>query len=188
MKFIKTCVLIASVFLTGCVSTITAIPGGSSGIPYYLPRPYLLITKNICSIQTKTTVTKEKNKTVETTEPVRLCDKDKGPLSFQIIYLPDLTQKHSLKMIPRTGRIDTKIRLIDGWQLVDLNLDANADTANIIESVGSAVSSVTSLGNALGYKGISRELKTEEAGLWLYEISVEDGRLKYELVIEWPPR
>lgn len=41
-----------------------------------------------------------------------------------------------------------------------------------------------------GTKGpaIPEEPERKEAGLWLYEIKVENGQLKYNLVIQWPPR
>ena len=60
MKAIKILPMFFMMFsLYGCASTITAKPGGSSGIPYYLPKPYLLIAKNLCLVQTKTMLSKK---------------------------------------------------------------------------------------------------------------------------------
>ncbi len=185
MKIIKILFIFFMMFsLYGCASTITAKPGGSSGIPYYLPKPYLLIARNLCLVQTKTTEIKEDNKTVITTEPVSSCNKENDSFSFQVIYLPDLTQKHSLKILSRTGTIDTSISFVDGWKFTGLNLNADAKTSETISAIGSIVSKLPMQTRGVPSRGAKEE---PEAGLWLYEIRLEDGRIKYDLVIEWKP-
>ena len=191
LKFVM--LMLIPVFIAGCASTITAISGGETGIPYYLPKPYLLITKNLTPLVEKTIEKKdEKGNTTaieHTVEPVTTNIKEKDSYSFQIIYLPDLTQKYGLEIHSRTGTIKTNVTLINGWKFVGLNLDADAKTSEIIQSIGSAITSVISPLENLE-KGLAPpvELKEKKVGLWLYEIKVENGQLKYDLVIQWPPK
>jgi hypothetical protein len=192
----KTVKILASLFtvmtLFGCASTITAKPSGESGIPYYLPNPYLLMAKNISLVQTKTitkTIKEEKKETIETTaEPITQSDTGRDFFSFQVIYLPDLTQKYGIEILSRTGTIDTTVTLIDGWKFTGLNLKADAKTSETINAIGSVVSKLPfPVTKAPIDKGLMEPAKEAEAGLWLYEIRVEDGRIKYDLVIEWKP-
>ncbi len=187
--------------LSGCASTITAKPGGDSGIPYYLPKPYLLITKNLCPIRTETTGretgTGEDEKKIIKTKPVSSCDKGQDSFSFQVIYLPDLAQKHGLKIASRTGVINTTVTLVDGWKFTGLNLYADAKTYETIQAVGSAVVQAASPFKAAPETtakalppGTDVQARAEEprAGLWLYAISVDDdGNTPYDLVIKWTP-
>ncbi|MFN3740429.1 MAG: hypothetical protein ACK4TF_07135 [Thermodesulfovibrionales bacterium] len=185
-------VLVVGVFiLSGCASTITARPGGETGIPYYLPKPYLLITKNLTPLTEKIIEKKDdKGNTIaieHTVEPVSISNTKGDSYSFQVIYLPDLTQKYSLKILSRTGEVKTNITLIDGWKFVGLNLEADAKTSEIIKAISEAIKPL----QFLGEKRIGEEIKgaeKKEAGLWLYEIKVVDEQLKYELVLQWPPK
>jgi len=191
LKFVM--LMLIPVFIAGCASTITARSGGETGIPYYLPKPYLLITKNLTPLVEKTIEKKDdKGNTTaieHTVEPITTKIEKGDSYSFQVIYLPDLTQKHGLEIQSRTGTINTNITLVDGWKLVGINLDADAKTSEIIQSIGSAITSVIYPLENLE-KGLAPpvELKEKEAGLWLYEIKVENGQLKYDLVIQWPPK
>lgn len=198
-KFIYLCCMAIILLISGCAS-ITA-SRGDEGIPYYLPKPYLLIAKNIALGQTKVTTevneVKEDKKittiTKTSTEPVFQKIQEKGDLlSFQIIYLPDLTEKHSLKIQSGTGTLDTNITLVDGWKFTGINLKVDAKTSEIIQAIGSVIGNIPLSflkgGTEEVTKGIEElvEKKAEvDAGLWLYEIRVEGGRIKYDLVIEW---
>lgn len=188
MKTIKILgALFSVVMLFACASTITTKPGGEAGIPYYLPKPYLLLTKNISLVQTKTvteTVKEDKKETIKTTvEPIMQADKGRDFFSFQVIYLPDLTQKYGMEILSRTGTIDTTVTLIDGWKFTGLNLKADAKTSETIQAIGSVISQLPIKG--LPEKELQKPMKEAEAGLWLYEIRVEKGQIKYDLVIEW---
>lgn len=175
------------VFITGCASTITAKSGGETGIPYYLPKPYLLITKNLTPLVEKTTEKKDDKGNItaieHSVEPVTTDTKVKDSYSFQIIYLPDLTQKYGLEIQSRTGTVKTNVTFIDGWKLVGLNLDADAKTSDIIKAIGEVIPKLPPI-----TKAVPEEPEGEKVGLWLYEIKVENGQLKYELVIQWPPK
>ena len=191
MKFLKTIFLAGIVLLAGCASTITGKPGDADGIAYYLPKPYLLITKNMTTTSFKIEVTESKEKREIKQTPIMSEDKGGDSYQIQIIYLPDLSEKHSLKIVSRTGKIDTKLTLINGWQLVGLNLDADADTAKIITAIGSLIPKAAGLpsltkGMEKEMEGVLPETEAKEAGLWLYEIKVKNGETKYNLVIQWP--
>jgi len=187
MKYVQQLFMLIfiSIFIAGCASTITARPGGETGIPFYPPKPYLLITKNLIPIVEKTMEKKdEKGNTIEhTAEPLALnVDKEKDSYSFQIIYLPDLTQRYGLEIQSRTGTVKTNVTLVDGWKLVGLNLDADAKTSETIQAIGGVIPQLSL--PAKVDKGVPK-MERSEAGLWLYEIKVENGQLKYEQVIQW---
>lgn len=196
MKFLKTIFLTGIVLLAGCASTITGKPGDADGIPYYLPKPYLLITKNMSIVPFENKITESKEGSEEKREikqTPRVVEGGKENFcQFQIIYLPDLTEKHCLKILSRTGKIDTKLTLINGWQLVGLNLDADADTTNIITAVGSMIPKAAGLlpskGIEKGMEGVLQEAKMKEAGLWLYEMKVENEQMRFNLVMQWSPK
>jgi len=187
MKFVM--IVLILLFIGGCASTITARPGGETGIPYYLPKPYLLITKNLTPLVEKTTEKKDdKGNTTaieHTVEPVTINIQEKDSYSFQVIYLPDLTQKYGLEIQSRTGTIKTNVTLIDGWKLVGINLDADAKTSDIIKAVGDLIPSIP---KGMGIEKGMGVVEEKKVGLWLYEIKVENGQLKYDLVIEWPQK
>ncbi len=184
MKFVM--IVLISLFIGGCTSTITARPGGETGIPYYLPKPYLLITKNIAPLVEKTTEKKDDKGNsrgiVRKEEPVRINNEKGDYYFFQIVYLPDLTQKYGLEIQSRTGTIKTNVTLIDGWKLVGINLDADAKTSDIIKAVGELIPSIP---KSMGIEKGMRAVEEIKVGLWLYEIKVEKGQLKYDLAIKW---
>lgn len=199
-KFIYISCVIIILLLSGYTSKVSATRG-VKGMSYYLPKPYLLIAKNIALGQTKVTTNvtevKEDKKvtttTVTITEPVfSEIEKGRDLLSFQIIYLPDLTEKHSLNIESGTGTLDTTITLVDGWKFTGVNLKVDAKTSEIIQAIGSVIGNIPLSFLKGGMEEVTKgteelvEKKAEvDAGLWLYEIRVEDGRIKYDLVIEW---
>ncbi len=191
LRFVFGVVLVVSVFvLSGCASTITAKPGGETGIPYYLPKPYLLITKNLIPLTEKVTEKKDdKGNTIaieRNVVPVSINNNTQGDsYCSQVIYLPDLTQKYFLEILSRSGEVKTNITLIDSWKFVGLNLDANAKTSDIIKAFGEVIPKLPPFTKGTA---VPEEQEGKKAGLWLYEIKVENGQLKYELVIQWPPQ
>ncbi|MFN4196625.1 MAG: hypothetical protein ACK4FM_01275 [Caldimicrobium sp.] len=192
--------LVVGIFiLFGCASSITGRAGGEKGIAYYLPKPYLLITKNLNlpteKITEKITEKKEdkgNTTTIERTiESVSTNNTQGDTYSFQVIYLPDLTQKHFLEILPGTGEVKTNITLVDGWKFVGLNLQADAKTADIIKAIGEVIKAAP-IPPKPSVKGFFKEEPEIEkapqkgkAAIWLYEIKVDNGTLKYEQVLHW---
>lgn len=190
MKKVYVLLLIGlSLIFSGCASTITAKPGGKTGISYYLPKPYLLITKNLTPLTEKITEKKdEKGNTIaieRTVEPLNTIKDAGDSYSFQVIYLPDLTQKYGLEILSRTGEVKTNITLVDGWKLVGLNLDADAKTSDIIKAIGEVIPKLLPVEKSQLVEKVQIVPEKKEAKLWLYEIKVEQGQLKYDLVIHW---
>ncbi len=144
-------------FITGCTSVVTT--SQTEGIPYYLPKPYILITRNIPLID------------IQEDSKVFNIKKNQDIISFKIIYLPDLKEKHRLFIKSGTGSIDTNITLTDGWKLTGINLKADSETSEIIEAIGNIIQQIP--------------VKTSEekrAEIWLYEMVIEDGKVSFEQV------
>lgn len=198
MKLTYYLYLVVLLVLAGCASTVTVVKDkdNEDGIPFYLPKPYLLITKNLPSVGTKLTTTTERKQdgtatTVTVNEPVPYGSEEakKGDLfSFQIIYLPDLAERYRLKIKSGTGTIDTTITLVDGWKFTGLNLKADAKTSETIQAVGSAFKSVAEIAKLLAPEALKQLEAPVEAKVWLYEIRVEKDKIEVKPVFEWPPQ
>lgn len=183
--------VVGAFILSGCASTITATPckeSGNDGLPYYLPKPYLLIMKNLTPLAEKITETKDgggKTTAIEReVKPVSLNKTEGDSFSFQIIYLPDLNEKKCLKILSRTGEVKTNITLIDGWKFVGLNLEADAKTSEIIKAISEIIPKIP-FEEAKRKKADEDLPKEQKAELWLYEIKVHNGTLRYEEVLHW---
>jgi hypothetical protein len=199
----------AATLLTGCATTITSVPlskracedAASSGIPYYLPRPYLLVTKNFAvsestktsNITEQTELDKKTKNTSQTTTVSASPPSTSGDLlAWQIVYLPDLEQKYGLRFKRGWGKHDTAIQLSDGWMLAGINMKADADTANTIGAIGTAIKDIMAVALPVPTKGgeapISADKGLELApapsvGFWLYDIG---GPGKPRLAFQWP--
>jgi hypothetical protein len=126
-------------------------------IPYYLPRPYLLVTKNFNVIQTTkktTTTTKPDGTKTEVVEETTQAP-DAGPkqqaggktvYAYQIVYLPDQCNQFGLRIARGIGTLDSKIKIEDGWKFTGTELKTDSKTPETIEAIGKPVSE---LGQAL---------------------------------------
>jgi hypothetical protein len=195
-----TMLVATATLLTGCATTITSVPlsprackdARANSIPYYLPRPYLLVTKNFAvsesvkkaetSKQTELAKTTEKS-TETTTASVSAPATEADVIAWQIIYLPDLDQKYGLRFKRGWGNYDTTINLVDGWQLAGINHKADAQTAATIGAIGTAVKDALSAIPAALLpvpltkgQGQSEDIKSKpqpqkaNAEFWLYDI------------------
>jgi hypothetical protein len=126
-------------------------------MPYYLPRPYLLVTKNFnVTLTTKktTTTTKPDGTQIEVVEEdvrgpsaeTQKTDSGKTVYAYQIVYLPDQCNQYGLKISRGIGTLDTKIKLEDGWKFTGTELKTDSKTPETIEAVGKPISE---LGKAL---------------------------------------
>ncbi len=124
-------------FCAGGASTITATKEGrvwSGGIPYYLPRPYLVVMKNIVPAAPKTKTEKKTEKkgdketttTTETNEVVYPPIDPNDTYTAQIVYLPDLHERYKLNIVARSGTFDFDLDLKDGWQLTHVSLESDS--------------------------------------------------------------
>jgi len=173
------------VLLTGCGSSITAISlkgekENKKAIPYYLPQPYLLITKDFSHPGTKTTKTEKtesantqaeqdsgtaKNETIITKEPVSITV---NGFTYKIIYLPNLAEKYGLVYNTSSGESDLSFTLKDGWMFTGFNLKSDTQIDETITAISSLVSS------------IAKTVVPSEIGLLAKSIPEEPGEVPEE--------
>lgn len=153
-------------------------------IPYFLPKPYLLVTKNFGTASNKITKTTKKDGTiVEVTEPISVSPMAGAVLyNYRVIYLPDLERAFGITIERGTGTYDADVTLKDGWQFTGFNVKGDSQTDEIVVAAGSLLGSVAE-GIAKGATpGGSTIVSTQnvEADLILYDLS--DFKCKFS----WP--
>ncbi len=164
-----TLILAMITFFSGC-ATFTVSPGG--GIPYYLPKPYLLVTKNVTVIQPavpkspKPTAAKKKDQKDDCKNININCDSASIPKSppaplpkpepakiekkptytFQVIYLPDFAEgKKHLKMSAGLGSMTATFALANGWQFGGATVSLDSKTNENITAIGTVASSFAAM-------------------------------------------
>lgn len=181
MKKRKICYLFFSfVICFSCAPQIKVVPlskeakerNVNNGIPYYLPKPYLLITRNFESIYTNedvvpdNTASKSSNSTSTTTSTPTVKQNDppdRDVFSYQIIYLPDTSEKYGIKISRGTGTFSSKISIVDGWKFVGINLETDSKTAETIKGIGQAMRDLASLATMFRAE-LAREGDREASG------------------------
>ena len=202
--YIKFATLVTFIGIAGCAPTISVVPlskkameeSEKSGIPYYLPRPYLLITKNFNGSKQTTTKTKEEKKkgdetsttTTEATATEPVLKNESDSYSVQVIYLPDLKRRYGINIDKGTGTFDSIITLVDGWKLTGINVKSDSKTADIISAVGGVAKNISELmGDPPESANRLRAdiAKQPNAELWLYELGDD---LQWKSVLQWPSK
>lgn len=209
--------LINSVLLTGCSSSITAISLNDDGnknkaIPYYLPQPYLLITKDFSHIGTKAKKT-EKTTSANQQIPVENTSETAGkenakpneeqglkpsstetstiaePVSatvngftYKIIYLPNLAEKYGLVYNSGSGESDLSFTLKDGWMFTGLNLESDTQIDETITAMSSLVGSIAKA--VMPYKGFPWPAPEPELepAIWLFKMTFDGEKITFEPV------
>ena len=201
--------LISSVLLTGCSSSITAISlkdknENKKAIPYYLPQPYLLITKDYSHLGTKTIKTEkttsentqkpaekpsgtETKETSTTAEPVSITVKG---YTYKIIYLPNLAEKYGLVYNSGSGKSDLSFTLKDGWMFTGFNLESDTQIDETITAISSLVDSVAKIAvpfptTKTWTPYIEPKPKPEPAipAIWLFRMTIdEDKKITFDRV------
>ena len=174
------------VLLGGCATRIRAVPLSAAAaadetrgaIPYYLPKPYLVVARNV-----RATGGKE---APGTAAPVA---SDGAAYTYQIVYLPDLRLKYGVQFTRGSGTYDANFALEDGWRFTGLTAKADAKTPETIAAVGGLIKELTAAGLSLATaKGLPAAAlaaaEEQPASLWIYEIA-DDMTLK--LVKVWSP-
>jgi hypothetical protein len=203
--------LISSVLLTDCSSSITAISlkdknENKKAIPYYLPQPYLLITKDCSHLGAKTTKTEKttsentqkpaekpsetaKKETSTTSEPVSITV---NGFTYKIIYLPNLAEKYGLIYNSSSGVSDLSFPLKDGWMFTGLNLKSDTQIDETITAMSSLIDSIAKAASPLslligkgpgdrvpGDRG--QEPKLEPA-IWLFKMTFDGEEITFDRV------
>jgi len=195
--------LISSVLLTGCGSSISVISlkdgkkEDKKAIPYYLPQPYLLITKDFSHLGTKTTKA-EKTTSANTQKPA---EKDSGtakketssitePVSitvngftYKIIYLPNLAEKYGLVYNSGSGESDLSFTLKDGWMFTGLNLESDTQIDETITAMSSFVGSIAkAVGPYKRFPWPATEPELEPA-IWLFKMTFDGEKITFDRVL-----
>lgn len=199
-------------FLCGCATTPYSVPlsrkakveSPGKGIPYYLPHPYLVVTKNltcVTAVKPESTASQNADQTAAKKDP----DGSKGAVNdasgkndtalnkdayaMQVIYLPDPDQKYALYFDKGTGSYDSAITLVDGWKLAGLNMKGDAKTAETIQAVGSAIKDIASAAaTTFGpFKTVQKQAAkvspgVPEVGIWIYDLM---GGVPFPCVFTW---
>jgi nitrogen fixation protein len=193
------CVL-SAILLAGCGGSVTVKKLSSEkdeGIPYYLPKPYLLITRGLSATVYKPKVTETvtekssngtKTTTTVTEQAVGTPNTDKTAYSMEIVYLPDLRDKYGITIKSGSGTSDTKITLENGWRLTSLAEISDTKIADTIKATAELASAIT--------PAIAEILKNIEipstkevpSSISIYEMVLLDGKVQFNLVFQWPKK
>ncbi len=207
VKFNKWILAFASLLLLdGCASSISVIPlsdiakkeSTENAVPYYLPMPCILVTKNMSITSsvitapisgeklgqndstkvkgTKTAVIKNNNQVGGSPS--------KDHYEFQLIYLPDLTRQYGIKMTGGIGTLDGSINLEDGWKLTGLNVKSDSQTKDIISAAGTAITSITTGFKALKSANINNQPEVESE-IWILRMNSDNST---SVIFHWPPK
>lgn len=186
-------------FLCGCATTPYSVPLSKAareetpgkGIPYYLPHPYLVVTKNLNFVVPEKTESKSNQNTESTSgqntanqssgknsssdksgssgknnasaaENAASDNSGKDSYSMQVVYLPDYSQKYALYYNRGVGKYDSTVTLVDGWKMTGLNTSSDTKTAEIIQAIGSSVKDIASGAAAAGATFKSQGVEVEE--------------------------
>jgi hypothetical protein len=157
------CLFLILVISFSCASKVEVVPlskeardrNVNKGIPYYLPKPYLLITRNVEFIATEEEVIDNNTAPPPTTERTNSSRSTttittKSPpvndfFSSRIIYLPDISEKYGIKISRGTGTFKGKISIVDGWKFVGINLETDSKTKETLEGLGELIKALASV-------------------------------------------
>ena len=123
-------ILLFSLMVFSACARVTITPvdldGDQTGIRYYEPYPYLLVSSQVAKDGTTNTEAKQ----------------------FQIIYLPDLSKQRSIRMHAGWGSVEMEPNLENGWMLTGMSGKADSKVAENI----TAVAALATAGGALFMK------------------------------------
>ena len=187
-------------FLTGCGSSVSVrkMDDSSTGIPYYLPKPYLLITSGLSATVYQPKITEETTEkpdgsktTTTTTEKVPVRSSANGAAySMEIIYLPDLRDKYGIKINPGFGKSETKVTLENGWKLTSLAENTDTKVPETITATAGLVSAVGSLpfkGLTIGEPAVATT-EAIEYSICIYELVLDNGNMRFDVehpIFQW---
>jgi len=206
MKGMKWVAGLVVLFLCGCATTPYSLPLSQKaktqtpgeGIPYYLPHPYLVVTKNLTYVTAEKAESTEKKSGQETAAAAVGSGKSDAVggadiYSMHVIYLPDADQKYALYFKRGTGTYDSAIVLADGWKLTGLNMKGDAKTSETIQALGSIIKDnistiatsggkVAALQEAVPGVTAPRKKVAPAVGIWIYDLM---GGTPYPCVFTW---
>ena len=154
---------VVAVIVAGCAGNVHCVRLSpmvdknerDGAIPYYQPKPYLLVAKNLKPVppapEPPAPEPPKKEEKGENSQVTALAKKSVTPgeerdeFSYRLIYLPDMTRKYGIEFERGFGTFDGSITLVDGWKLTGINLKTDSKTAETITAVGSALKDTAEL-------------------------------------------
>ncbi len=136
-------VILFAVLLISCagvrVEKVSPDDEDKEGLRFYRPHPYLLVTEG-------------KNKVS----------------NVQVIMLPDKNEEYVIRTFSGLGTVDIKVKLEEGWNLVELGEVSDSNAEGILSSLTGLLDVVTE------FKALEAD---EELRPGLYRFDYEDGRV-----------
>ena len=137
---------------------------GQEGMPYYLPKPYLLVSKNFHPIQI--------DRKGDHGQQARR--RQRPGYAYEIVYLPDRCNQYGLKVSRGIGTLETRIELEDGWKFTGTSLETDSKTPETIGAIGEPIAEIG--------KAFAREGTPAAADVALYDLFTG------QCVFAWPSR
>jgi hypothetical protein len=133
--------VIGIIFVVGCHPGIQIHKNPrdcDTGIRYYRPKPYLLITAGPVSSDTKSA--EHQPSEVGHSGP---SNPHENKLTMQLQYLPDFSEEYSINFRPGLmGTAEVSVSLDDGWNLKAINQKSDNKVPETISALGSLAQSV----------------------------------------------
>jgi|GEM_PF-6078675 len=173
-------------------AVIAESTASTEGIPYFLPRPYLLVTKNFARLdppalepdgeedgERKNGKNGQKESRVRSSQgpSARSDGAVADRFGYQVVYLPDPCQKYALVYERGIGTLESKIQLEDGWRFTGSELATDTRTPETIEAVAKVLEAGGKFA-AASRGGLA--VKDEQAYIRLYDL------LTGECVLDFP--
>lgn len=102
-----------------------------TGVRYYRPKPYLLITPAV--------------ETAGSGEAAVSTPSDKY-VTLELKYLPDFSEEYSINVSPGLGVANVEISLEEGWNLTGINQQLDSKFSENLQAVGSLIGAVAPKG------------------------------------------
>lgn len=180
--------LVTSCTLVGCTPKVVVRRSGGindTGIKYYRPKPYLLITPDGSSVKVQETQSRSTTTTTKSDQFV----------SIELQYLPDFSEEYSINVRPGLGNADVSLTLEDGWKLTELNqkIDSQFDesltaVAELVKAAGTVIPTAPPVGGPEGYRAesITRKWVVQATNVPLgYYEAVLDGDCGQKKLYGW---
>lgn len=116
-----------------------------TGIRYYRPKPYLLITSAAQTILS------------DSGKPVREVVDDRY-VQIELQYLPDFSEEYSIDVRSGFGIADVAITLEDGWKLTSINQKLDSQTDENVRAIAEVVR------GAAGFANPAERVSNPDAG------------------------
>ena len=142
---------------TGCLprTLVKKNPGpDDTGIRYYRPKPYLFVTPQLKSDGTPTD----------------------GMVALSIEMLPDYSEEYSIHIKTGLGANKTSVKLTDGWNLSEINVDADSNFDENLDAITNLATKALALSGAGGKTDrAANNVKATNVPIGLYESVIAVG-------------